>query len=250
MENVKLAGRVALVTGGSRGIGLATAQALARGGARVVLLARKAEPLAEAAAEIGDLALAIEADVSDPGAVRGAFERVARELGRLDILVNNAAIGRLHKIEHATDADILAGVGTNFLGAIYCVREAVPLMRAVGGGEIVNISSEAVLRPFPYLSLYAATKGALETFSSALHQELKPDGIRVTLLRAGATASAGFALEWDPATAEEAFRVWKERGLLDFSDAPMPTSVLANAVLHAVTQPPGAAIGLLDIRPV
>ena len=119
MENVKLEGRVALVTGGSRGIGLATAQALARGGARVALLARKAEPLAQAAAEIGELALAIEADVSDPGAVRGAFARVARELGRLDILVNNAAIGRLHKIEHATDADILAGVGTNFLGAIY-----------------------------------------------------------------------------------------------------------------------------------
>ena len=243
-----LEGQVAIVTGGSRGIGLATARVLARQGARVALIARGQLPLAEAAAQLGDAALAVPADISDPDAVRVAFERVQRELGRLDILINNAALSRLHTIEQARDEDILATVGSNFLGPVYCVRAAVPLMRATGGGQIVNISSEAVTRPFPYLSLYVATKGALEALSLALREELKPDGIRVTLLRTGATASDGFTREWDPRVTEQAMRVWKERGLLDFGGTPMSTEVVAEAILHAVTRPAGASIDFLDLR--
>jgi NADP-dependent 3-hydroxy acid dehydrogenase YdfG len=243
----RLDGRVAVVTGASRGIGRATARMLAQHGARVAMLARGEERLAEAAREVGAAALVIPADVSDPDSVRAAFAEIERRCGRLDLLVNNAAIARLHTLEAASDDDLAAAVGTNFLGVLYCTRAAVPLMRAGGGGVVVNISSEGVRRPVPYLSVYLATKGAVEMLSFALKEELRPENVRVTLLRSGGS-TGGFVEDWDPHAARRAFAEWHELGFLDFVGMPMAPEVIAESVLHAATRPPGASVDFLEVR--
>jgi len=243
----RLDGKVAVVTGASRGISLAIARLLAQRGARVAMLARNEDDLAAAAAEIGAEAFAIPADVSQPDSVRAAFGRIDEELGRLDVLVNNAAIAHLHALEAASDDELTSTVGTNFLGVLYCTRAAIPRMRSGGGGVVVNISSEGVRRPVPYLSVYLATKSAVEMLSFALKDELRPDGIRVTLLRSGGS-TGGFAEGWDPDDARRAFERWNEMGFLDFVGFPMPPEVIAESVVHAATRPPGASVDFLEIR--
>ena len=243
-----LEGRVAIVTGASRGIGFAIAAALAEAGARVALLARQEARLREAAAKLGANALAVPADVREPGSVRRAFEIVARELGGLDVLVNNAAVAWPRTLERASEAELAAMIGTNLMGPLHCMRAAIPLMRARGGGEIVNLSSESVRHPFPLLGIYAAGKAALETLSYAVKRELNAEGIRVTLLRSGAAATAGFAESWSGEELAFAMRLWQEGGYLQFIGTPMPPEVIAESVLHALTRPKGASVDLLEIR--
>jgi NADP-dependent 3-hydroxy acid dehydrogenase YdfG len=243
----RLDGKVAVVTGASRGIGRATARVLAQRGARVAMLARGEERLADAAREVGDAALAIPADVSQPDSVRAAFAEVESRFGRLDLLVNNAAIARLHTLEAASDEDLASAVGTNFLGVLYCTRAAVPLMRSGGGGVVVNISSEGVRRPVPYLSVYLATKGAVEMLSFALKDELRQENIRITLLRSGAS-TGGFFEDWEPEGARRAFAEWSEMGFLDFVGLPMAPETIAESVVHAATRPPGASVDFLEVR--
>ena len=243
-----LAGRVAIVTGASRGIGFAVAQALVAGGARVGMLARSEAPLRAAAARLGAAALAVPADVADPDSVRRAFASVARELGGLDVLVNNAAVAWPRTLEAASDAELTAMIGINLMGPLHCMRAAIPLMRARGGGEIVNVSSESVRHPFPLLGVYAATKAALETLSYAVKRELNVEGIRVTLLRSGAVATAGFASEWSAEELSEAMRLWQAGGYLQFIGTPMPPEVIAESIVHAITRPRGASVDVLEIR--
>ena len=243
-----LEGRIAIVTGASRGIGFAIAEALVTSGARVALLARSEGPLRAAAAKLGESALAVPADVSDPDSVRAAFAGVERELGGLDVLVNNAAVAWPRTLEGASDAELAAMIGTNLMGPLHCMRAAIPLMRSRGGGEIVNISSESVRHPFPLLGIYAATKAALETLSYAVKRELNAQGIRVTLLRSGAAATAGFAEAWSAEELAEAMRLWQAGGYLQFIGTPMPPEVIAESILHALTRPKGASVDVLEIR--
>jgi len=245
--SASLEGKVAVVTGASRGIGLVTARVLAERGARVALLARGEARLTAAAEAIGSGALAVPTDVSKPDSVRAAFGTVERRLGRLDLLVNNAAIARLHTLESASDDDLAATVGTNLLGVLYCTRAAIPLLRDSGAGVVVNVSSEGVRRPVPYLSVYLATKGAVEMLSFALKDELRSEGIRVTLLRCGGS-TGGFASDWDPEDARRAFALWSRSGFLDFVGLPMPPEVIAEAVVHAATLPREASVDFLEVR--
>ncbi|MFQ5513098.1 MAG: SDR family oxidoreductase [Myxococcota bacterium] len=244
----RLQGRVALVTGGSRGIGLALARALRAESACVALVARGRGDLERAAAELGPDTLPLVADISDPDAVRRSFRELERRFGRLDMLINNAALSQLHKLEEASDEDLARAVGANLMGVLYCVREAIPMLRRSEQGEILNISSESVQRPFPYLSVYAATKGAIEVLSLALRQELRPDGIRVTLFRTGASASEGLARDWPAERAARAIELWKEQGLLEFAGQPMPTEVVAESIVHALTRPHGSSVDFLELR--
>jgi len=244
-----LAGRAALVTGASRGIGLAIARALATEGARVGVLARPGEALNAAAAELGTAGLALPADLTDPDEVRDAFDAVAGAFGGLDILVNNAAIARPYRIEEASDAQLRQEIGTNLLGPLYTVRAAVPLLRASSTGHIVNLSSESSVDPFPYLLVYAATKAAVETLTRGLAHELRPDGIRCTLLRVGQTAT-GFKDEWDPERLEAAIRTWTEGGFRArvSGTAPQPPERVAEAVLFALTRPADSVTDELSVR--
>ncbi len=212
-----LDGKIAAVTGSTSGSGRGIAKRFVEEGAHVVMLARGPERLAEFAAELGERAVPIVTDVGDPDAVRAAFAEIDERFGKLDILINNAAIYRPCTVELLSDQDIQAQVGTNFLGPVYTSRAAIPLMRAAGGGDIVNTSSESTLDPFPMLSMYVATKAALEMFDRILMEELRDDEIRVTTLVQGTAAGTGTGStdwEWDPEHGPAALAMWQEKGFM------------------------------------
>ncbi len=242
-----LAGRVVIVTGASRGIGLATAHALSARGARVAMLARGKQELEEAAATLAGDALPVVADVSDPLAVTAAFAQVVAHFGALHALVNNAAVGRIDRVEDARDEDLVAQVGINLLGPIYCSRAAIPHLREAGGGDIINLSSDSVERPFPFLSVYAATKGGLETFTLGLRGEVAEDGIRVTLLRSGPSLTS-FARDWQSEAAGRAFEAWQAGGYIHAGGVVTP-EVIGAGVVQILTLPVEASVFTLDIRP-
>ncbi|MGX1675509.1 SDR family oxidoreductase [Streptomyces sp. NPDC055400] len=244
-----LVGRTALVTGASQGVGLAVARALAAAGVRVGLLARPGHALDEAAKELGKAGLPLPADLCDPDEVRAAFAAVRHEFGGLDYLVNNAATARPHRIEDLADAQLGREVGTNLLGPLYTVREAVPLLRRSGVAHIVNLSSESTADPYPYLLVYAATKSALETLTRGLAHELRPDGIRCTLLRVGQTAT-GFKSDWDPGQLEKAMNAWEAGGFLArvSGAAPQSPERVAEALLFVLQQTGGSVVGELSVR--
>lgn len=213
----KLDGKVAVVTGASSGSGHAIAERFVEEGASVVALARGRERLEKVAAELGDGAVPIVTDVGDPNQVKATFAEVEARFGHLDILVNNAAVYRPCAVERLSDGDISRQVATNLLGPVYTSRAAIPLLRAAGGGDIINTSSESTLDPFPMLSIYVATKAALEMFSRILAEELRLDDIRVTTVVQGTASGTGTGStdwEWDPDHAAAAYQLWNDRGLL------------------------------------
>jgi NAD(P)-dependent dehydrogenase (short-subunit alcohol dehydrogenase family) len=248
MTTSSLQGKAAVVTGASRGLGRRIAQALAAQGAHVGVLARRSADLQTTAREIGERAIALECDVSDPASVKSAFASFADRLGRLDILVNNAAISELHKIEHATDTSIRNEIAINLTGPIFCCREAIPLFRLAGGGDIVNISSESVSAPFPYLSVYSATKGGLETFSAGLRAEVRAEGIRVTVLRAGHVGESSIAQHWSAQTSAEWEKALAASGHHASTGAPVSPVTMANALIDILLLPREVNVDLLDIR--
>jgi NAD(P)-dependent dehydrogenase (short-subunit alcohol dehydrogenase family) len=245
----ELRDKVVVVTGASRGIGLAASRAFAERGARVAMLARSSERLLAEADSIGDGALPIVADVSDPNDVRAAFAHIESEWGRVDVLLNNAGVAVLTSIEEATDAEIAQSMATNLLGPVYTTRAAIPLLRAAGGGDVINISSESTMSPFPFLSLYAASKGGLEIFTKAALTELKPLGIRVTVVVCGATMT-DFASGWEPQTMERFFAAAQESGHLSLVSAgqPMSPADVADALVYVASRPAGQIIDVLHIR--
>lgn len=212
-----LDGKVAVVTGASTGSGRAIGERFLAAGASVVLLARGEERLAEVAAELGDRATPIATDVGDPDSVRAAFAAIADRFGKVDVLVNHAAVYRPCAVEKLSDDDIHRQIATNLLGPVHTCRAAIPLLRAAGGGDIVNTSSESTLHPFPMLSLYVASKAGLEAFTGVLAQEVGDDDIRVTTVVQGTAQGTGGGStdwEWDPEHGAEAFELWAKRGLM------------------------------------
>jgi NAD(P)-dependent dehydrogenase (short-subunit alcohol dehydrogenase family) len=182
-------GKVALVTGGNRGIGRGIAEALAADGATVALTARDAGAAAKAAAEIGHGARGYACDVRHWDSVAALFAAVEKDLGGLDVLVNNAGIGRFAPVADMSLEDWHAVIETNVNGVFYCTRSAIPLMRKRGGGYIFNVSSLAGRNTFPAGAAYSASKHAVNGFSETLFQEVRHDGIRVTYLMPGSVAT-------------------------------------------------------------
>lgn len=176
--------RVALVTGASRGIGRAIAVELARAGFAVgvnfVHRADQAEETVTAITAGGGEAVALQADVGDPQAVEAMFAALDRHFGRLDALVNNAGIGtRIDSLTAIDDATWRRTLGVNLDGAFYCIRAAVPRLRAAGGGRIVNISSGAAKTGGTIGAHYAASKAGLLALTAKAARELARDGIGV-----------------------------------------------------------------------
>lgn len=249
MDGLGVKDGVVVVTGASKGIGRATAKAFLAAGANVVMVARSAERLEAEAAELGPGAVPMTADVGSPGDIRQLFAAIDARFGRLDVLVNNAGVAVLADIEHATDADINRSIATNLLGPIHTTRAAIPLFRRTGGGHVINLSSESTLLPFPFLSLYAATKAGLETFGRAAATELKPLGVRVTTVVCGATMTE-FASEWDPDVLARFLDAAQESGHLAFASAgkPMHPDHVASALVFVATRPRGQIIDVIHVR--
>jgi NAD(P)-dependent dehydrogenase (short-subunit alcohol dehydrogenase family) len=184
-----LDGKVALVTGGNRGIGRGISEALAAEGARVVLTARGSAEAARAAGEIGGDTIGLPCDVRSYELVQRLFGEIQNRAGGLDILVNNAGIGIFSAIAEMDPEDWRAVIETNLNGPFYCCHEAIPMMRRRGGGYIFNISSLAGKNPFANGGAYNASKFGLNGFSEALMMEVRYDGIRVSYLMPGSVAT-------------------------------------------------------------
>ena len=184
-----LNGKVAVVTGGNRGIGRGIVDALAHEGATVALTARGAEAAERAAREVGGKTIGRACDVRDYDAVRSLFADVERTAGGVDVLVNNAGIGIFAPVADLSPADWRAVIETNLNGVFYCSHEAIPRMRKRGGGYIINISSLAGINAFPNGGAYNASKFGLNGFSEVLMQEVRYDGIRVSYLMPGSVAT-------------------------------------------------------------
>lgn len=226
-----LRGKVALVTGGNRGIGFAIAQALADAGASVVITGRDERTLQTAAAQL-TRARALHCDVRDPHSVERLFRVISEEFGSLDILVNNAGLAHPNReIAKLPLAEWQEVIDTNLTGLFLVTRAALLLMR--GGGTIVNNLSVAARTIFPGMAAYTASKHGALGFSQTLREELRPRQIRVIALMPGATDTA----IWD--------QIWP--------DAPrhkmISAQVVAKALLAAILLPGDATLSELVITP-
>jgi NADP-dependent 3-hydroxy acid dehydrogenase YdfG len=186
--------RVAIITGASSGIGAATARAFGRQGMRLALFARRADRLEHVASEVllaGGQAIAVPGDVREQASLEQLIQRTIAAYGRIDVLLNNAGLGRLGWLETLDPADVRLQIDVNLLGAIEATRLVLPHLIRQGGGHIINLSSLAGLIGAPTYSVYAATKFGLFGFSEALRREVAPWGIRVS-----GVYPAGVETEW------------------------------------------------------
>jgi len=199
----RLANKVALITGGTSGIGRATALAFAQAGARVVIGDIRERPIGDEAPTVdiirrgGGRALFVETDVAQKSQVSTFVGRALQEFGRVDILVNNAGFGHISLVEHTPDELLRRLLAVNFCGVVYGVQAVLPIMREQGSGHVINISSGAAMLGLPYASIYAATKAAIARFSEALRYELEDCNIHVSVIYPDFTAT-DLALEVTP----------------------------------------------------
>jgi len=247
LDTPSLAGKVAVVTGASRGLGKRICEAFIREGAKVAMLARTVADLEAAAAEFGPSAKAFATDITDPAAVRRSFQALASTFGGVDVLVNNAALGHLQSIEEADDALLQEEISANLLGPIYCIRSAIPLMRARGHGDIVNITSESVRMPYPFLTVYAAAKSAMETLSAGLRAELRADHIRVSVLRSGRLSESGFNRSWPEARRARYREIVQKAGYYALSGEPISPQITAQAIIDLVRLPREAHVPMIEL---
>ena len=191
---IELSNKVAIVTGGSKGIGRAIAESLVTAGAGVAITARNDDEIGSTVTELKKLGAGTAAgyvcDVRDYEQVKSVVAEVAKEFGGLDILINNAGVGIFAPVESMSVEDFRAVLETNVFGVFYCCHEAIPLMKQRGGGYIINISSLAGANPHPRMAAYNASKFGLNGFSEALMQEVRHDGIKVSYIMPGSVNTA------------------------------------------------------------
>ena len=224
--------RVALVTGGSRGIGLAIARALSDSGASVAITGRDEAALESARTQIGGPVLALSADVQNERDATKAVEETASKFGGLDVLVNNAGVGVFASVADMTAEEWHQVIQTNLSGVFYCSHAAIPHLRRRGGGWIVNISSLAAKNAFVNGAAYCASKAGVNAFSEALMQEVRHDNIRVTCVMPGSVAT-GFA----------------SRGGNDTADWKLTSEDVARTVMDLLAHPARSLPSRVELRP-
>lgn len=224
----RLRGRVALVTGATRGIGLATARALAAEDASVAMLARSAKTLRELASEIGGGTMAFPCDLTDADAVERTIAAVRGALGEPNILVNNAGIFEPRPVEEISPDDFARTVNVNLVAAFALVHALLPAMRAAGAGHVVTIGSVADRTAFAGNGAYAASKFGLRALHEVLRSELRGSGVRTSLISPGPTDTP----IWDAVErASSVPRSFPQRSAM------IPAEAVASAVLYALAQP-------------
>ena len=239
-----LSRQVVAVTGASSGIGEATAMACARAGASVSLAARRAErieALAQRIGEEGGRALAVETDVGEESQARAFIERTHGELGRLDVLVNNAGVMLLGPIAGAPTEEWRRMIHANVYGVLYCTHAALPLMADQGSGHIINVSSVAGRHARAGSGVYNLTKFGVGAFSEALRQESVAMGVRVTLIEPGAVATE-LGGHNRPEVLEQMAKAFQ-------GVTPLASEDIAEAILYAIGQPANVSVNEVLIRP-
>jgi len=227
---------IAIVTGGSRGIGFATASALLARGALVGITGTDERRLEDARVALsgnaGSRVMALRADVRVQADVDQAVGRVVTAWGGLDILVNNAGVGGFVEVSEMTSADWHRVVDTNLTGVYHCCHAAIPHLKARGGGWIINVSSLAGKNPFVGGAAYCASKAGLNAFSEALMQEVRHDGIRVSVVMPGSVRT-GFSGAGDGAGTD-----WK-----------LAPDDVAQVIVDLVGHPARSLPSRVEIRP-
>jgi NADP-dependent 3-hydroxy acid dehydrogenase YdfG len=237
---VTLAGKTAVVTGASSGIGEATARLLTGEGCNVVLAARREDRLKSLAAELGEGALAAPTDVTDPAACAALVARTVERFGSLEILVNNAGLGLYGSIPEGDPDDWRRMFDVNVLGVLYSTRAAVRHMLARGTGDVVFVSSLAGRRvPAPDGTVYAATKHAITALAEGLRLDVHEKGIRVINVEPGLVRT-----EFPENTYPDAREYYAQKGF-----TPLEAKDVAAAVLYAVSQPARVSLNEIAVRP-
>jgi len=240
-----LAGKVALVTGASSGIGEATAIALADAGAAVAIGARRRDRLDALAGKLRDggaRVLQLDLDVTDEQACTAAVARTREELGSLDVLVNNAGVMLLGTIVGADTEDWRRMVQTNVMGVMYMTHAAIEGMVEQGSGDVVNMSSVAGRVARSGAGVYNASKWAVNAFSESLRQEVTGRGVRIGLVEPGAVATELTDHITQPEAKAASVEMYTSMRALQAED-------IARAVLYLVTQPAHVAVNEVLIRP-
>ena len=194
----RLEGKVALVTGGARGIGRAICEAYAREGARVAVADVLAEEANATAAIFGDAGLGLAMDVTDLASIAAGVAAVEARWGGVDILVNNAGVFNMASLDRITPEDYRRQFDINVGGTIFAAQAVAPIMRWRGGGAIINFSSQPGRRGEPKVTVYCATKAAVCSLGEALRIEWRDRGIAVCTLNPGVTATGFFEAQPNP----------------------------------------------------
>jgi NADP-dependent 3-hydroxy acid dehydrogenase YdfG len=242
--SIDLANQVVAVTGASSGIGEATAVACAQAGATVALAARRKDridALAERISSEGGRALAVPTDVGQEAEARAFIERTHTELGRVDVLVNNAGVMLLGPIAGAPTEEWRRMIDANVYGVLYCTHAVLPLMAAQGSGHIVNVSSVAGRVARVGSGVYNLTKFGVGAFSESLRQEAVGLGVRVTLIEPGAVATE-LSEHNRPEVRDQIAK--RFQGI-----TPLAAEDIARAVLFAIGQPANVSINEVLVRP-
>jgi NADP-dependent 3-hydroxy acid dehydrogenase YdfG len=242
--NIDLSGQVVAVTGASSGIGEATALAAAAAGAAVSLAARRTdriEALAKKITDAGGRAVAIPTDVSKEDEAGAFVQRTKDELGRLDVLVNNAGLMLLGPIPGADTEEWRRMIDVNVYGVLYTTHAAIGGMLEQGSGHVVNVSSVAGRRASAGSGVYNLTKFGIGAFSEALRQEVTAQGVRITLIEPGAVAT-----ELREHNRPEIQKQMDER----FAGVEkLKSGDIANAIIYAIGQPDYVSINEVLVRP-
>ena len=236
--SVEFEEKVALVTGGARGIGLSIAEALVREGASVFICGRNAATLKQALGQLHALrgenrTAGVVADVRRYEECRSVVQQVETLFGRLDILVNNAGIGIFKPLDQLTVGEWDATIQTNLSGVFYCCREALPVMRQHGGGHIFNISSLLAIHGIAGGSAYCASKFGVNGLAEAMMQDVRYDGIRVSTIMPGSVAT-----DFGGSAGSNLHAPWKLSG-----------KDIAQAVIDIYRYPGLALVSRIEIRP-